>query len=308
MKRIILVIAIVLNLQLISCQQNTKTKPVNKFSEKLVTDNFFKEFKTIYGDSGLLQTGNIDIKKGGYEIYLISKEGANNWFDNLNEKGKYEATLKKINNSQPKEISKDFDIWVFYTSKDYITELEDESLGNKVPSIVRLYYLKAASNKWIEIENYDIKNEDDKIKFNDWKQKKLEELLNNSNKHTYLVKRPSSKFSKKWTGIYSCYFSYGEIGGEEAGWNLKLEVFEDSIKASGEGYQIGFCDLLNAEENNHTLVLNHHKNLSGYSLGKKMNPEFILIEDQGKYYIKSNWIDKDILTKPEKLGFRTEKE
>jgi hypothetical protein len=34
-----------------------------------------------------------------------------------------------------------------------------------------------------------------------------------------------------------------------------------------------------------------------------MNPEFILIENKGKYFIKTKWIDNDIITKPKELGY-----
>ena len=66
--------------------------------------------------------------------------------------------------------------------------------------------------------------------------------------------------------------------------------------------------MLIASENNNELTLNHLKNLSGYKQGSNMKPEFILIEENGKYYIKSKWIDNDIVTKSEKLGYKIDKE
>lgn len=117
------------------------------------------------------------------------------------------------------------------------------------------------------------------------------------------VKLQKIKIPNKWIGKYSTYFSYGKIGGENAGWNLDIEISNDSIIATGDGYQIGFKDILTAKENDNELVLNHLKNLNGYKLGAKMNPEFILIEDKEKYFIKTKWIDNDIVTKPKKLGY-----
>ncbi len=35
-----------------------------------------------------------------------------------------------------------------------------------------------------------------------------------------------------------------------------------------------------------------------------MNPEFTLIENKGNFYIQSEWIDSDIITKPEKDGLK----
>lgn len=45
-----------------------------------------------------------------------------------------------------------------------------------------------------------------------------------------------------------------------------------------------------------------------YSLGEDMNPELILIEDHRIYYVQSEWIDSDIITKPEAKGFKISKE
>jgi len=305
MKNLVLFFIVFLNFQLISCQKITKKDIHNLSTEESITNNFFKEFNTIYGNNGLLQAGNADLQKGIFEIYLTSKNGEKQWFDALNEKKKYEITIEKLNRSSAYEIAKNFDIWVFYTDKKYVVQLEDESIGNKTPGIVELYYLKAGSDKWEKKKEYLIKNEDEKIKFNDWKQKTLEEIVDKSNKKHITI---SPKISSKWIGKYNAYFSYGQIGGVNAGWSLKLEISKDTIKANGEGYQISFTDLLIATDNNNQLILNHYKNQSGYSLGEKMNPEIILIEDKGSYFIKTKWIDKDIITKSKKLGYEIFKE
>lgn len=305
MKKLILITIVFFNLQLSSCQKSRKIATTSEPIEKSITDQFFKEFTTIYGDNGLLQTGNTDLKKGSFEIYLISKNGAKQWFDNLNAKNKYEITMEKLNHSSPNEIAQDFDIWVFYTNKKYLTELEDQSLGNKIPGLVELYYLKAGTNKWEKTRKYQLKTEDDKIKFNDWKQKILEEILSLSNKQ---IINPSSELSAKWIGTYNAYFSYGQIAGENAGWNLKIEISNDTIKATGDGYQISFSDVLTAKEDDKKLILYHCKNISGYTLGEKMNPEIILTEDKENYFVKTKWIDKDIITKSTTLGFEISKE
>lgn len=77
-----------------------------------------------------------------------------------------------------------------------------------------------------------------------------------NNKSVFLQK---IKLSNKWIGKYNAYYSYGKIGGENAGWNLNIEISNDSIIATGDGYQIGFKDLLTAKENDDKLVLNHLK-------------------------------------------------
>ncbi|WP_029268574.1 hypothetical protein [Flavobacterium sp. KJJ] len=307
MNKITLIVIFLFSLQLVSCQQTSKKNQTIKIDDKSVTNNFFKQFNKIYGDNGLLETGNSDLKKGGFEIYLISKIGAKNWYNNVIKKQTYDSTIKVINQLSPQKISLDFDIWVFYTDKNYLTELEDGSLGPKIPGIIELYYLKSGEKTWQKIESYSLKNDNDRIKSFTWKQTKLQDIIDQSNIKKNENKDFSSlqkvKLSNKWIGKYNAYYSYGKIGGENAGWNLEIEISNDSIIVIGDGYQIGFTDLLIAKENGNELLLNHFKNLNGYNLGSKMNPEFVLIENKEKYFIKTKWIDHDIVPKPDILGY-----
>ena len=302
-----LFVILLFSLQLVSCQQTPKKNQTINIDDKSVTNNFFKQFTKIYGDNGLLETGNSDLKKGGFEIYLVSKIGAKNWYNNVIKKQSYDSALKAINQLSPQKISSDFDIWVFYTDKNYLTELEDGSLGPKIPGIIELYYLKSGEKTWQKIDSYSLKNDNDRIKSFTWKQTNVQDIIDQSNIKKNKNKDFSSlqkvKLSSKWTGKYSAYYSYGKIGGENAGWNLDIKISNDSIIASGDGYQIGFTDLLIAKENGNELLLNHFKNLNGYNLGENMNPEFVLIENKGKYFIKTKWIDDDIITKPKELGY-----
>ncbi|MEY8758751.1 hypothetical protein [Chryseobacterium tongliaoense] len=117
-----------------------------------------------------------------------------------------------------------------------------------------------------------------------------------------------NNIDKKWYGIYKTRFDYGKIGGMNAGWDLKININSENITASGSGYQIGFKDELTATVEGNKLILKHKKTLDGYSLGENMNPEFTLIEDNDKFYVRSEWIDSDIITKPKKNGFIISKE
>lgn len=307
MKKTFLLVMFLFCLQLVSCQQSPKNNQEKKVDEKSITNHFFKQFNKIYGDNGLLETGNSDLQKGSFEIYIISKIGTKNWLNNVIQKQNYDSVIKAINKLSPQKISSDFDIWVFYTNKNYLTELEDGSLGPKIPGIIELYYLKAGEKTWQKNDRYLLKNENDRIKSFTWKQKKLQEIIDQSNtkksENINSLSLQKVKLSNKWIGNYNAYYSYGKIGGENAGWSLEIEILTDRIVATGSGYQIGFTDLLIAKENGNELLLNHFKNLSGYSLGAKMNPEFVLIENNGKYFIKTKWIDNDIITKPKDLGY-----
>ncbi|VFA43395.1 hypothetical protein [Chryseobacterium indologenes] len=130
----------------------------------------------------------------------------------------------------------------------------------------------------------------------------------NADTVTSRQKTPSSlhtiAINKKWYGIYKVRLNYGEIGGMNAGWDLEINITGENSIASGNGYQIGFKDELTATEEGNKLILKHKKNLDGYTLGKNMDPEFILIEDNGNFYVQSEWIDSDIITKPQKDGFK----
>ena len=116
-----------------------------------------------------------------------------------------------------------------------------------------------------------------------------------------------SPIADDWFGKYETYFSYGEIGGINAGWTLKLVVDRDSIKASGDGYQMYFEDQLTARENGDTLLLTHLKNLNGYKHGDQMKPEFKLLRKDGKFFIKSDWIGLDVQEQPTADGYPIDK-
>ncbi|MHA4896026.1 hypothetical protein ACXZ1K_14835 [Pedobacter sp. PWIIR3] len=111
-----------------------------------------------------------------------------------------------------------------------------------------------------------------------------------------------------WLGKYSTYFSYGDIAGQNAGWALEINITNNKITAKGEGFQMAFEDELSAKVNGSRLLLSHVKNLSGYTRGKAMKPEFTLIKDHGKFYIQSQWIDDgDVNTKRASLGYIIER-
>ena len=256
-------------------------------------------------------------KDGTYlSFLLIPKVGSENWYKNESKKLKGEifevdnALIKKIKNIKKADLSLNFDVWVFYTNKRYTTYVGMDTPYNlKTPRIVELYYLKSGKNNWEKQEIFEVKNEKDESKENKWRRDFIDKAIKKSNENPVNnTKSTEPKISSKWDGKYSTFLSYGKIGGDNASWILEIEIKKGLIKATGEGYQISFSDLLSGSENGNTLLLRHLKNISGYKLGKKMNPEFTLVEEKGKFYIKSDWIDKDIITKPKKYGYEISKE
>ncbi len=261
-------------------------------------------------DDGVFKNCDELFTKDGSSLFfiIIPKIGAKTWYDKQTENIKGE--IYEVNNilieriKKNKNISDEFDIWVFFTDKKYTEFVGMDSPYNlKIPRIVDLYYLKSTNN-WEKLQRFEVLNEKDEEKENNWRNDYIEKIINESNKKNALSK---STLSNKWFGKYSLYLSYGKIGGENAGWALDIEITKEKITAVGEGYQMGFKDLLIAQDNGNELLLNHLENLRGYGLGSKMNPEFVLVEINGKYFIKSKWIDNDIITKAEKSGYLIDK-
>lgn len=312
MKKGILMIALIVY-SFTSCQEKANTLKINntksiinkKTVNKSQNTDFLKNLQDIcVEDDGVFKNCDELFTKDGSSLFfiIIPKIGAKNWYNKQTENisGEiYEVNnilIDKVKNN--KSLSNEFDIWLFFIDKKYTEFVGMDSPYNfKTPRTTDLFYLNS-NNNWEKLESFKVLNEKDDKSETKWRSNFIDKIINQSNSKTVL-----SKISNKWIGKYSTYFSYGKIGGENAGWNLDIEISNDSIIATGDGYQIGFKDLLTTKENDNELVLNHLKNLNGYKLGAKMNPEFILIEDKGKYFIKTKWIDNDIVTKPKKLGY-----
>jgi hypothetical protein len=318
MKKGILLIALIVY-SFTSCQEKANTLSnstksiINKKSDNksnIQNTDFLKNLQDIcVEDDGVFKNCDELFTKDGSSLFfiIIPKIGAKNWYNKQTEniKGEiYEVNnilIEKVKNN--KTLSNEFDVWLFFIDKKYTEFVGMDSPYNfKTPRTTDLFYLRS-NNNWEKLESFNVLNEKDDNKETNWRSNFINKIIDQSNSKNVI-----SKMSNKWIGKYSTYFSYGKIGGENAGWNLEIEISNDSIIATGDGYQIGFTDLLIARERDNELVLNHLKNLKGYKLGTKMDPEFVLIENKGKYFIKTKWIDSDIVTKPNQLGYEIIKE
>ena len=266
-------------------------------------------------DDGVFKNCDELFTKDGSSLFfiIVPKTGASKWY--LNQTKNLKGEIYEVNNQltdkikkiKKENLSKEFNIWVFYTDKKYTEFVGLDSPYNfKTPRIVNLYRLIPGENNWEMIDSFDVKNNIDEEKESEWQNAFIDKTIIKSNKNETILN--NNLISNKWIGKYSTYFSYGKIGGDNAGWSLEIEIKEGEIKATGDGYQISFTDLLTANENKNELTLNHLKNIFGYKLGANMNPEFTIIEDNGKYYVKSKWIDGDIITKSDKFGYKIDKE
>lgn len=318
MKKGILLIALIVY-SFTSCQEkantlSNSTKSItNKKSDNksnIQNTDFLKNLQDIcVEDDGVFKNCDELFTKDGSSLFfiIIPKIGAKNWYNKQTENisGEiYEVNnilIEKVKNN--KTLSNEFDVWLFFIDKKYTEFVGMDSPYNfKTPRTTDLFYLRS-NNNWEKLDSFKVLNEEDDNKETNWRSNFINKIIDQSNSKTVL-----RKISNKWIGKYSTCFSYGKIGGENAGWNLDIEISNDTIIATGDGYQIGFTDLLIAKESDNELVLNHLKNLKGYKLGTKMDPEFVLIESKGKYFITTKWIDSDIVTKPNQLGYEIIKE
>lgn len=315
-----------------SCQEKTgrqKTvqtnqdaiQPVNNkqviVKKQFTSQDFLSSLEEIcVEDDGVFKNCDELFSEDGSSLFflIIPKTGAKNWYEaaSKNLKGavyeKNNALISKIQNIDKSDLSKYFDIWVFYTDKKYTQHVGMDAAYNiKNPHITDLFYLKSGKNNWEKLESFTVKNDSETGKELEWKDNFINKAIEESNQKLNEPATGLTPISSDWNGKYSTYFSYGEIGGQNAGWVLEIIISANKITASGDGYQLAFLDELSAKENNKELVLSHLKNVSGYKTGSTMNPEFTVVKDNGKFYLKSEWINSDVITKPKKSGYEIEK-
>lgn len=211
----------------------------------------------------------------------------------------------QINSLSIDEIKNNFNAVVFVIDKNYLkkTPQLDQSYNPTIPYKITPYILK--EGKWSTDNPYELKDDKSLLHENKWKDRYIDSLAQNINEKKDVDSKNQS-ISENWIGNYNTYFNYGDIGGENAGWELNIEIYVDSIIASGDGYQMGFKDELIFEDLGEKLILYHKKNLYGYKLGEKMKPEFIIQKKDNEYFILSEWIS-DVKENPMGLGYRLEK-
>lgn len=265
-------------------------------------DGVFKNCDELFGKDG-----------SSYFFLIIPKAGAQSWYEAASKDltgptyEKNDALSAKIQKIDKARLSEYFEVWVFYTDKKYTKHVGMDAAYNVInPHITQLYHLRSGKNNWEKLDSIIIKNDSEVQKEIHWRDDFITQATQKSNQKakTSVV---SSSVPAAWQGKYSTYFSYGDIAGQNAGWALEINITSDKITASGDGFQMTFADELSFQESGSELVLTHLKHISGYTTGQKMNPEFTLIKDNGKFYIKSKWISGDVVTKPTAFGYPIDK-
>lgn len=310
-----------------SCKEQTNNTKDNALISANLTSNLDEQLDK------LLHCDKFDIREGYYQIPdygcmynpTVNNDLGNanvllfpikNQFNTLNIdkkcNGDYDCLktiYSDIYNLSITEIKENFNALIFIENKEYLesTPSLDKPYNAKIPYIINSYQLK--NGIWIKGKIFKVNNEENEI--DNWQNNLINDFLEDSkvvlNKKSQTLSSEND-ISVDWYGKYSTFFSYGEIGGHNTGWILEIEISKDNIRATGEGYQISFTDILTANEEGNKLILSHLKNINGYKLGEKMNPEFVLLKNENSYFINSNWIDKDIINKPKSLGYEISKD
>jgi signal peptidase I len=286
-------------------------------NKQLSNQDYLAELQDIcVEDSGVFKNCDALFGKDGsyYSFLIIPKFGARHWYEETSkdlEGQTYEKnnTLSaRIQRIDKEKLSADFDVWVFYIDKKYTKHVGMDAAYNIInPHVTELYYLRSGKNNWEELDSFKVNNNSEDQKENQWKDDFTDKAIQRSNKMADQSATVVEPIPAAWNGKYSVYLSYGDIAGQNAGWALEIIIKGDKITASGDGYQMAFLDELSARTHGSELILTHIKNVSGYPRGNKMNPEFTLIKNEGKFYVKSDWIDHDVMTQPAAFGYKIDK-
>lgn len=260
-------------------------------------------------DNGCLYSPNYDNRFGNADVVLFPitdnfdtdniEKRCNGDIDCLKE------VYSEINSFNIIETKKNFNAIIFLIKKNNLKKnsKSDQSYTPTIPYEVITYILK--DKKWENGNTYIVKDDESHLNENTWRDNYIDSLAQAFNyKSTSKKDNLKTSISKKWIGNYSSYFKYKDSEGN--GWELNITVDKDSIFASGDGYQMGFKDVLTSEDLGDKLVLYHKHNLYGYKLGSSMKPEFIITKKGDSYFILSGWIS-DIEETPTNIGYKLNK-
>lgn len=316
-KYLFLILVLILN----SCKgKSQEIESVNKTSINFFDKKYFDGYQFIIDESNISDHpffSYLDCSNEGYfSVHFIpkTKELQNYWtkeyfkqYYNDNDYIENENTI--INKLLKNDKYELYNIFAYQIPKRYLKTngpCSEESIFC-IPKSIAIIYLFDQQNKiWKKLKEV----QDNKLppyienvffisQFPEYFKSNQSLNINNS--------KIKNNISEKWYGNYSIWLDYGEIGGEKVGYAITIDITKDSIKATGDGFQIGFEDLLSVKEEGNKLILYHMKNLYGYKQGEDMNPKFIMIEDCNNYYITTPWINSDVITKPNKLGYNITK-
>ena len=301
-------------IQLMSCQKNTKNfdhLTVNK-EQSPAKINFIDypidDFEGIVSTQfdGIYRNFDFKYRNGETTFILVPKIGSEKWYSEQKNKihnQDIDATIEKgLNQQSLKILSKEFDFWVFHTSKEFLksTPNMDAPYTPLTPRKIFLYQYNTSSNTWKIADTFSVDNDNDEAKANQWRESKILKLKTKQETTT------SSSSLDSWTGIYLNsdnlqLTSYQEIKNRIGWYELKISskeiTFDNDSRMESEfptespgGYSIHYtCNYsisgntikLYAKDENDT---SSPKNISD----SEKKPVLILNKKDNKYYAISS--------------------
>ncbi len=215
---------------------------------------------------GIYRNFDFKYQNGETTFILVPKTGAKKWYSEqvhkIDSQDADQVIEKNLNKQTFKTLSKDFNIWVFQTPKEYLkhTPHMDAPYTPRIPRKIFLYQYISEDNKWIVADTFSVREENDEAKAREWRERIISKF--NINVSADLSHTASLK---DWTGIYlnsdnKKLTDYQKIK-EKIGW-YELKISPEKITFSNDdrmesefptespgGYSINYdCDF-NISEN-----------------------------------------------------------
>lgn len=193
----------ILTIFLINCKQDAKK---DDFIENIHTDFVSQDTIAIpdfinypidsidgivdFGD-GVFRNYDYSRKQGEVLFIIVSKIGKTKWKNYIEKKYKnldYLKTSNHITDSLSKlslkELSKEFNLWVFFTPKKYLkyTPNLDTQYTPQIPREIFLYQYDPKKDLWNVYSSYKVEGGNDHE--NKWLNEKIEEISNKLNKNS----------------------------------------------------------------------------------------------------------------------------
>nr|WP_294784910.1 hypothetical protein [uncultured Flavobacterium sp.] len=292
-KTIILYILILCSIQITSCQrQKNKVSKSNKKKEKVLNNIDFLNYPvddlegiTGEGNVGVYRNFDFDYRNGEALFILIPKIGAEKW--SLMTRNKYsgkeyeidDKISKDLSKRSFKDLSKDFNIWVFYTDKKYLekTPNMDSPYSAKIPRRIDVYFLNDKLNKWSIVNSFSLENKNDEVKENRWREDFIGKIVAKSNSLTTKESKESTKILLKWQGVYQREFSEKFSDGTYSLWTYYFIINGDKIILKSDNYP-GESEYKVIEQNNQLDLFE----------SDSTRPNFKIKEEDGKFYIQGD--------------------
>ncbi|WP_160136689.1 hypothetical protein [Chryseobacterium sp. c4a] len=131
---------------------------------------------TSTGTAGVYRNFDFNYKNGETTFILVPKIGAEKWYTQQTKQYKNQDadTMidKKLSQQSFKDLSKEFNIFIFHIPKKYLkhTPDRDAPYTPQIPRTIFLYKYNSDDNSWNIIEDFIVRNEGKEAKANEWRQ------------------------------------------------------------------------------------------------------------------------------------------